>query len=152
MGNAVLPQFAYKLAKELGGKYVTTMDLMAAYILLEEERAHLLVKKNLQEKDILQILRWARSAYPEEERPRSFEITVGGGGIGEWLAVGWTPETAEFTRNFTYEITSDDVSIVGREEEYERLKEELLKLENNNVVLIGEAGVGKRTAGKKAGN
>ena len=149
MGNAVLPQFAYKLAKELGGKYVTTMDLMAAYILLEEERAHLLVKKNLQEKDILQILRWARSAYPEEERPRSFEITVGGGGIGEWLAVGWTPETAEFTRNFTYEITSDDVSIVGREEEYERLKEELLKLENNNVVLIGEAGVGKEQLVRK---
>lgn len=149
MGNAILTHFAYKLAKELNGRYVTTMDLVAAHILLEEDTSQLLVKKDLQKKDILQILRWARLTYPYEEHPRSFTPTIGGGGIGEWLAVGWTPETAAFTRNFTYEITSDDVSIIGREEEYEKLKEELLKSENNNVVLIGEGGVGKEQLVRK---
>lgn len=141
--NAILPEFAYKLAKEVGGKRVTTMDLVAAYLLLEEDQSKLLFTKKLKPEDIMQILVWTRLQFPYEEELRKFHIEGNGGGIGEVLVNGWTLETKKYTRNFTNSLTEKDVSIVGREKEYEKLIESLAKLENNNVVLVGEAGTGK---------
>lgn len=143
LNNAILPAFAFKLAKEVGGKRITTMDLLAAYLLLEEEQSHLLFTKKLKSEDIIQILAWTRLQYPYEEEKRQFHVGGNGGGIGEALVSGWTLETKKYTRNFTNSLTLDDVSIVGREKEYQRLVETLAKSENNNVVLVGEAGVGK---------
>ncbi|HVZ58403.1 MAG TPA: ATP-dependent Clp protease ATP-binding subunit [Patescibacteria group bacterium] len=135
--------FAYKVAKELGGSRITTMDLLAAYILLTEDQTRLLIVKHLRKEDILQILQWSRLSFPHEEHPGVFHLNVGGGGFGEWLATGWTPETKEFTRNFTNTLSGEEVSIIGREQEYQKIKDSLRKPENNNLVLIGQTGTGK---------
>lgn len=142
IGNALLSQMAFTLAKRIGGKRVTTMDLMAAYLLLGEKEPALLFQKRIKENDVLQILRWARLEFPYEEETRKLPIQIHGGGLGEFLITGWTPETKLYTRDFTYE-TSGEVAIIGREQEYESFKDTLYKTENNNVVLVGEAGVGK---------
>jgi len=149
LGNAVLPQKALELAKVVGGKRLTTMDLLAAFLLLEEERSKLLFNKRLKVEDIHQILRWARMRYPNEEEVRSLKLRVKGGGIGETLVTGWTLETKKYTRNVTADLAVDDVSIAGREKEYQVLKDNLAKAENNNVVLIGETGVGKEQLVKR---
>lgn len=142
LGNAALIQVAFKLAKSIGGKRVMTIDLMAAYLLLVEENSQLLFKKKLREEDIIQIVHWARLMYPYEEETRKLHLRIQGGGLGEFLVTGWTPETQLYTRNLSYQ-TPDDISIVGREEDYAALKDTLVKSENNNVVLVGDAGVGK---------
>jgi ATP-dependent Clp protease ATP-binding subunit ClpA len=143
MGNALLPQEAYSLAKSINGKRITTIDIMAAYLLLNEEKTQLLFNKKLKPKDIQRILQWTRLIYPQEEEHQRFHIESNGGGFGENLVIGWTPETKNYTRNFTNSLSERDVSIVGREKEYELIKEVLSKSENNNLVLVGEAGVGK---------
>lgn len=142
LGNAVLLTSAFNLAKEVGGKRITTMDLLASYLLLEEEKGKLLFNKHLKTEDILQILRWTRHAYPFEEEVRRFRIQVAGGGLGESLVTGWTLETKKYTRNLTNELEKE-ISIAGREKEYQALKNSLRKSENNNAILIGERGVGK---------
>lgn len=142
IGNALLSQMAFTLAKRLGGKRVTTMDLMAAYLLLGEKEPALLFQKRIKENDVLQILRWARLEFPFEEETKKLHLRIHGGGLGEFLITGWTPETKLYTRDFSYE-TAEEVSIIGREQEYENLKDILYKSENNNVVLVGDAGVGK---------
>jgi len=143
LGNALLPQEAYSLAKSINGKRITTVDILAAYLLLSEEKTQLLFQKKLKPKDILAILQWARLIYSQEEEHERFHIEGNGGGLGESLVIGWTPETKNYTRNFTNSLTERDVSIVGREKEYEVIKEVLSKSENNNLVLVGEAGAGK---------
>lgn len=143
LGNALLPQEAFKLAKEINGKRVTTVDILASYLLLSEEKTQLLFNKKLKPKDVLAILQWTRLIYPQEEEHQRLHIEGNGGGLGESLVIGWTPETKNYTRNFTTSLTERDVSIVGREKDYELLKEILSKTENNNIVLVGEAGVGK---------
>ncbi len=143
LGNALLPQEAYLLAKSINGKRITTVDILAAYLLLSEEKTQLLFQKKLKPKDILAILQWTRLLYSNEEEHQRFHIEGNGGGLGESLVIGWTPETKNYTRNFTNSLSERDVSIVGREKEYEVIKEVLSKSENNNLVLVGEAGVGK---------
>lgn len=143
LGNALLPQEAFTLAKEINGKRVTTMDILASYLLLSEEKTQLLFNKKLKPKDVLAILQWTRLIYPQEAEHQRLHIEGNGGGLGESLVIGWTPETKNYTRNFTTSLTERDVSIVGREKEYELLKEILSKTENNNIVLVGEAGAGK---------
>ncbi len=143
LGNALLPQEAYSLVRSINGKRIITVDILASYLLLSEEKTQLLFNKKLKPKDILAILQWTRLIYPQEEEHQRFHIEGNGGGLGESLVIGWTPETKNYTRNFTNSLTEHDVSIVGREKEYELIKEVLSKQENNNLVLVGEAGVGK---------
>lgn len=142
----VLLASAAEVAKKSGGKIITSMDVVCAYLLQEEERSHTLRAKRLRIEDLLKILSWARHAYPDEEAPRKFKLTLKGGGIGESLLTGWTPETAKYTRIMN---VGANVSVFGRENEYKRLLEGLGKHENNNIVLVGDIGSGKENIVKK---
>jgi len=149
LGNALLPQEAYKLVRSINGKRITTTDLLASYLLISEAETKLLFDKRLKLEDVQEILRWTRLAYPQEEVHEDFHIEANGGGLGESLVIGWTPETKNYTRNFTSSLAERDVSIRGREKEYELIKGVLSKPEDNNLVLIGEAGVGKERLVRK---
>lgn len=134
---------AFMLAKEIGAKFVTTMDLFASYILLTEDQTKLLFSKKLKKEEFLEILKWARSEYQDEENPMPLRVSFWGEGIGEALVSGWTPETQKFTENFTARVIRKKPVLFGREKELNSLVEILLKDENNNVLLVGESGVGK---------
>lgn len=149
LGNASLSEEAYRLAKLRNGLFITAPDLLASYLLLSEEKTNLLFNKKLKEKDVLAILSWTRLVFSQEEEQKNLHVDGNGGGIGQFLVMGWTPETKNYTRNFTNSLREEDVSIVGREKEYELMIEILLKQENNNLVLVGEAGVGKEQLVKK---
>ena len=134
---------AYLLAKEIGGKFVTSMDVFSSYILLIESQTKLLFSKRLKREEFLEILKWARSEYPNEENPQSLRVNFWGEGIGEALVSGWTYETKKYTENLTTRAIRKKSILYGREKELSSLVEILLKDENNNVLLVGESGVGK---------
>lgn len=134
---------AFTLAKEVSGTYITTYDLFAAYLLLSEETTKLLFTKKLNREDVLQILLWTRGVYAREEKPFKSRAHFWGEGIFDGLVTGWTPETKKYTRNYTWDALREEPLLVGREKEYKEMLEALLKKENNNVLLVGESGVGK---------
>jgi ATP-dependent Clp protease ATP-binding subunit ClpA len=136
---------AATIASQVHGTYITTMDIIVAYLILSESKTQLLFKKELKPDDLMHILSWARSTYREEESPRKFRIVFNGEGLGETIVSGWTPETKNYTRDFTTKAWSHRPLLVGREQDFERLVETLSKPENNNVLLVGESGVGKET-------
>jgi len=138
-----LLQGAFLLAKEIGGKFVTSMDVFSSYILLIEPQAKLLFSKKLKREEFLEILKWGRSEYQNEENPKSFRVNFWGEGIGEALVSGWTPETKKYTEDFTFRSIRKKPMFYGREKELNSLVQALLKDENNNVLLVGESGVGK---------
>lgn len=140
-----LGSFAFNLAKEIKGKFVTTMDIFAAYILLIEPQTKILFSKKLKKEEFLNILHWARFKFTKEENPSKTQIIFWGEGIGDEWVTGWTLETKKYTIDITKRILQKNPILVGRDEEYQEVIEALHKEEKNNVLIVGEAGTGKTT-------
>ncbi len=135
---------AYELATEVKGKYILRMDLLASYLLLIEEQSQTLFNLHLKREDLLVLLSWVRMAHPEEENPQPFRVRVSGRGIGDAVVSGWTPETQKYTQEFYYS-SYQRPHLFSREAKYEELIGTLQKPENNNVLLVGDIGVGKES-------
>ena len=97
----LLAQSAFETAQTFKGKFVTSIDVFVAYLFLIEKDSQLLFAKQLKLADLFNILYWVRLEMPEEETPKEVRIKATGGGIGEELVSGWTPETKKYTAQFT---------------------------------------------------
>lgn len=133
---------AFETALKLGGKFVTSTDVLTSYLLLSEPMTKLLFNKKLKEEEILDINSWTRIIF-EEESPKEGKARFVGIGIGEELVWGWTPETKKYTKDLTFESIRRRSLIEGREGQYKIMLESMQKPENNNVLLVGEIGTGK---------
>lgn len=136
-----LQRYTLETAKNVHGTFITVMDVIVAYLLMTEDQTKLLFSKKLKSEELLNIVVWSRIQYNSEERPKKVRIHFDGGGIGEALTTGWTLETKKYTRDIgRYNVAP---SLVGRDGEFKTMIDALLKRENNNVLLIGEPGIGK---------
>lgn len=70
------------------------------------------------------------------------------GGVGRDWAFGWTPFLKQFSVDITRQLNEHglDLEIVGHGKEIDEIKESLLRQNGGNAILVGEPGVGKRTA------
>ena len=125
------------------GLFVTSLDVFAAYLLLTEDSTKLLAHKELSPNDCLNLLRLIASIPSFEEKPTKKRVAFKGEGIGEELVNGWTLYTKQYTKDTTALAMRKFPLLVGREEEFRVMCEILSKKENNNVLLVGDAGVGK---------
>jgi ATP-dependent Clp protease ATP-binding subunit ClpC len=142
-----LLQNAFNLAKELKGKYVTTMDFFAAYLLSIEPSAKLLFNKELKDEDLKNILLWAKSVFQREESSRKIELTLAGEGIAEEWVYGWTLETQKYMLDLSHEFLNEKREPIGRKNEYQQMVEALYS--GKSVLLVGETGSGKETVAKE---
>jgi ATP-dependent Clp protease ATP-binding subunit ClpA len=142
-----LSQGAFNLAKELKGKYVTTMDFFAAYLLSIEPSAKLLFNKKLKEEDFKNILLWAKNVYRKEESDRKIELTLAGEGIAEEWVYGWTLETSKYMLDLSQEFLNEKREPMGRKNEYQQMVEALYA--GKSVILVGDTGSGKETIAKE---
>lgn len=134
---------ALELAQKLNGVHITSVDLAASYILLLEPTSKLLFNKNVKEEEFMDILKWARYEYKEEEQPPSRLIRFEGQGIGVSWTTGWTIETRKYMQEVGYSVLSKNPMVVGRDSEYKKAIEVLSRKETNNVLLVGAPGSGK---------
>ena len=139
----LLAQSAFDTANTFKGKFVTTVDVFIAYLLLIEKDKKLLFAKQLKSEDLYNISYWIRQVAPEEENPKKVRVSFSGGGIGEELVSGWTPETKNYTSLYTHIALRETPLILGRELDFKQILEGLVKIENNNVLIVGEIGAGK---------
>jgi len=133
---------AFEISKKLNGKYVTTGDLLTAYLFFIEPDTKLLFNKKIKDEDLFNINRWSRTSV-SEERPRIRKARFVGVGFGETLTYGWTPETKKYTKDHTFSSIKKRSLIEGRENEYKLLLDTMEKPQNNNVLLVGDLGTGK---------
>lgn len=133
---------AVEITKKTNENYITTTDLLAAYLILSDSETKILFDRNLDEQDVLNIVEWAKIIF-DEENPKEARARFVGIGIGETLVWGWTPETKKYTRDHTFSSIKRRSMIEGREKEYEELIQSLQKETSNNVLLIGDIGTGK---------
>lgn len=133
---------AFEIAKAQKGKFVTTADLITAYLLLTEPQTKLIFNKQLKEADIFSINSWARASI-HEEYPSERKVRFVGSGFGETLVWGWTPETKKYTQDHSFSSIKKRSLLEGREREYKLMVDTMQKPENNNILLVGEIGTGK---------
>jgi ATP-dependent Clp protease ATP-binding subunit ClpC len=138
-----LANYAFELTKNLKGKYVTTMDIFAAYLLLTEDKTRLLFSKKLKKEELMHILYWARTGFKNEESPKALKVNFSGEGLAEEWVFGWTIETKKYMIDLTPEILSRKPMFLGREEEYSQTTEALYK--GSSAILVGEPGSGKES-------
>jgi len=138
-------EMAAVLSEDSGGKYITTMDIFCAYLLICEKETKLLFDKKIKDYDLFAILKFARSQFSSEENPKKYSVVFDGSGIGEFFVVGWTPETKKYTQDITSTALLKKPLLLGRENEFKTLTQTLMKKDSNNVLLVGERGVGKET-------
>lgn len=143
LDNMQTLQYAIELVKTVHGSFVTSMDFFCSYLLLSEEQTKLLFNHKVKKEELIQILSWARFTFPQEETPNPTRVQFSGEGLGETLINGWTLETKKYTVDFTYSTVLTKPFLTGREELYKLLLEALSKTQDNNVLLVGEPGVGK---------
>jgi ATP-dependent Clp protease ATP-binding subunit ClpC len=139
----LLAKSSLEVAQVFKGKFVTTMDVFIAYLFLIEKDARILFAKQLKTEDLYNMLYWTRLEHPEEETPKKLRVRFEGGGIGETLISGWTPEAKKYTSDFTARSLHEEPKLRGRENEFKNMLEGLDKVEKNNVLLIGDIGSGK---------
>lgn len=139
----VLAHSAFDTAKAFKGKFVTTTDVLVAYLLLIEKEQKLLFAKQLKTEDLYNIVFWVRQKFPEEENPKKLQAHFYGAGVGESLISGWTPETKKYTAHFTNYALREEPLVGGREAEFKTMLEGLVKVEANNILLVGDIGAGK---------
>ncbi len=140
-----LTRQSFLLAKKVGGTFVTTMDIFAAYVVLSESQTKLLFSKQLKDEDLRHILSWARFDFKHEEAALPTRVTFWGQGIGEGWVYGWTLETDKYTDDLTQIVLSDAVvpALIGRGDEYKKAVEVLSQKEKNSLLLVGDPGGGK---------
>lgn len=142
--SKILASSAFEVTKTFHGKFVTTLDMFIAYLLLIEPNNKLLFAKQLKGTDLNNLVYWLRQEYSTEETAAKNRLQFTGGGIGESLIAGWTPETKKYAINFTYSAALKNKALItGREKEFKAILEGLIKAENNNVLLVGDIGSGK---------
>jgi len=143
--NDILNQAA-DLVRALHGKYIYPIDILAAYILLQEPRARIFEKMSLVKQDMVGILYWTRRKFHIDEVKLPL-LRFKGSGVFDSLVFGWTPETQHYTADFTHEVLGLGYvpRAVGRAIEYKQFVESLLKSSSSNILLVGDPGVGKST-------
>lgn len=137
---------SYQVAKETQGTYITTVDLFVSYLILTEEKTRLLEKAELKESDIMNIAYWVRSKLNLDSF-HPLHIHFHGEGFGEFFIYGWNYEVKKYSSDITSKVLSFNYPpmIVRRQKEYETLLSILSKKNGNNVILVGEPGLGKQS-------
>ncbi len=142
-----LIQSSFNLAREMKGKYVTTMDFFTAYLLSVEPSAKILFNHKLKEDDLKNILLWARDIFKAEESAKQTTVNFAGEGIAEEWIYGWTLETKKYMLDLSHEFLNGRIAPMRRSNEFQQLTEALYK--GGSVILVGDAGSGKESTVKE---
>lgn len=133
-----------------GWRYITEHDILSALANMEGPLKKTLFGLELKEEDLRGILFWASAEENEREnryrfwRNRSLVETKG---IAEDWGYGYTLALDRYSRDITKELSSGRLEpyLVGRDAEMTQVEQILSRSGRKNVLLLGEAGVGKTT-------
>ncbi len=110
----------------------------------------LLAELKLEVADVANVVYWQTNLIRKSLEGRRF-LDPGrfrfSGGIGRDWAYGFTPLLNKYGLDLTRQVMAGglNLEVVGREKEIEQIEESLGKSGKGGVVLVGEAGIGKRT-------
>ncbi len=133
-----------------GWSFITEHDLLSALANVEGPFKIALFELGVKEEDLRNVLFWAAQEENARERRVKFwreDTLIATKGIGEDWAYGYTLALDRYSRDITSELTSGRLRpyLVGRDLEIDTVTKILARHSRQNVLLVGEPGVGKST-------
>lgn len=124
-------------------------DVLVALMAKEPYFQKELTELKLELKDIANVAYWFGNIKEEIQSGRMFNINSlrMSGGVGRDWAFGYTL----YIKNFSYDLSEMiekqglGLEIIGHQKEIKEIKEALNSSSGNNILVVGEPGVGKRT-------
>lgn len=142
--NTFLKSVEYANAQ--GGKYLEIEDFLVGLWQCDELFNKLLVSVGIDEKAIYDVVSWHKRIRKECYQPPFWEKPVIGG-VGQDWAYGYTPMLQQFASSLTNEaqFAAAHIELFSRSSYVESMEQLLAKSGQNNVLLVGDYGVGKKT-------
>lgn len=137
-------------AKKIGQQIITWREILLSLTNHSQYLNRFLFHAKLEKKDIAELLLWQKRLEQEEENRKKFWLKtnlMAKKGIGKDWAAGYTVRLDKFARDLTYAIGKRGFSahLYGRKNETDAVERILARAGENNVIIVGEPGVGKRT-------
>jgi ATP-dependent Clp protease ATP-binding subunit ClpA len=141
---------ALDLALIANRKEISAVDIFWAFCDADPFFQSILKNLKLSADDIANIVHWQATLTDRADENegvfnyRRFKMT---GGIGRDWVFGYT----NFLRMYSIDLTESireyglSLQVIAREKEIREVEEALLSQANGNVILVGDAGIGKRT-------
>jgi len=128
----------------------TTADLIVGLFKHNGSFRKLLVEKNLDEDDLNSLALWHESNVAFAENKLRFwrlENLLRTRPIGFGWIYGYPILLSKYSRNLSasFELGAQDLNIVGRDDEIKEIEQVLLKDGKQNILLVGETGIGKKS-------
>lgn len=139
-----------RLSVEENRQFVTKSDLFSALAMVPGPFKQALFDKELKEEDLVNILFWAAAEENAGQKRLQFwnnQSLVASKGIAHDWAYGYTLSLNRYARDITSDLTTGKITpyLIGRDEEIDAVQKILSRSLEKNVLLVGEAGVGKST-------
>lgn len=138
----VFSEFEDELKKSYPAPTLTDLLVLAStkYLPLKV----ILSKHNLNATDVLETCLWYERLHKIWQAPLLLDsIRIRNmSGIGKDWAYGYTVEFDKYSRDLT-KVAATYPFLIGRDKEIGKMEKVLLKTEGNNLLLIGEPGVGR---------
>jgi len=133
-----------------GGQRISILDITAALYDHNEEFKQFILGQDLDKSDLEELARWYEhiwSFWRELKKFWSKENLLRQPPIGRDWIYGYAPYLTTFAVNISDRFKSDRprMRLVTRKKEIEQMEQILVRSGKNNVLLIGEEGVGKES-------
>jgi len=134
-----------------GEKVISWRDLLVVLSVHSEFFRKFLFSERLTKKDILALTGWQRSLEQAIDNSKRFwrkENLMATKGVAKGWSAGYTARLDRYATDVTRQIAKHGFSakLYGRKAETETIERILARAGQNNVVVVGEPGVGKKTA------
>jgi len=139
---------ARKNAQDNSRGSVSSGDILLALIQKSDIFKKMMFEIKIEEQDIKQVVEWHEMLknYSEELKKPFLKKETIEGGIGRDWSFGYTVTLNQFARNLNLQVQGiGAVHIYGRSQVVDEIERILAKTGENNVLLIGDHGIGKKT-------
>lgn len=133
---------ALKDARNRGHQRIEIEDLFSALARTDKYLQEILMKNNLKAEDIENLTWWLDNLKKKEKK--SLDWLKTGTLAKDWTS-GYTITLDKYSKDLTKLVKNSNMEFVGHEEELENIERVLATRGNNNVLLVGQAGVGKKS-------
>jgi ATP-dependent Clp protease ATP-binding subunit ClpC len=126
---------------------IVSGDILVGLIEKSDVFQKLMFEIKIEQVDISRVVEWHEllKSYGDRQKVPFWE-KLSGGGIGRDWSFGYTPMLSQFARNINTEVEfSGETHVYGRSNEIEEIERILAKSGKNNVLMVGEHGIGKKT-------
>ena len=141
-----LAQAAIAQAMRHRHRHISTADLFLGLVAVSPLVKQILADLGVRLEELSQAVEWIEAESRQQGRWKWWtdENFQRQGGVDRGWTSGWTPTMKHFSHDVTAEVARGQVPyIIGRDEEISQVVRILERTTKNNVLLIGEPGVGK---------